>query len=298
MNHSITKMTSTNSPHRRFAKFIFFLLLAAGLGAIGVQSSSRAPGEFSATASLATARRANGLTLLPDGKMTAQQPNATAPRAETSAALSAQVQVAYGKLPLAFEMNRGQTDEKVSFIARTGGATIFLTPGETVFALRSADPGMRKEAPSSLASETGSARSATAPPASVLRMKLAGANPQPAATGLNQQAGTVNYFKGNDAAQWHTNIPTFGKVRYTEVYPGVDMIYYGNQRQLEYDLVVSPGADTGQIALSFEGAEKVSVEAGSGDLLLETKLGTIRQRKPVVYQEVGANGMRSRAIMC
>jgi hypothetical protein len=87
-----------------------------------------------------------------------------------------------------------------------------------------------------------------------LRMKLVGANEQPRISGLDEQVGRSNYFLGNDPGQWKTDVPNYGKVRYESVYPGVDMIYYGNQRQLEYDFVVAPGADPKRIRLSFAGA--------------------------------------------
>jgi hypothetical protein len=169
-----------------------------------------------------------------------QQPNVSAPSVEAGLALHAQAQQVYGKLPLVFEANRGQTESQVSFITRAGGATIFLTPSEAVLVMRSANSGTRTDEPSTRSLETAELRSAAKTSSAirnlqlgVLRMRLAGANPRSAATGLNQQEGMVNYFTGNDPAQWHTNIPTFGKVRYSAVYPGVDMIYYGNQRQLE-----------------------------------------------------------------
>ena len=139
-------------------------------------------------------------------------------------------------------------------------------------------------------------------------MKLVGANPVPRVAGVEQLPGKVNYFIGNDPNKWRTNIPTYAKVKYDEVYPGVDLVYYGSrsvaesedpdpsgiptrrdQRQLEYDFIVAPGADPKAITLAFEGADKI--ELGSqGDLVLHTAGGEVRQRKPLIYQEV--NGER------
>ena len=119
----------------------------------------------------------------------------------------------------------------------------------------------------------------------VVRMKLVGANPSPRVSGLEELPGKSNYFIGNDPSQWRTNVPHYAKVQYNDVYPGVDLVYYGNQRQLEYDLVVAPGADPGAIALSFEGVERLRIDA-QGDLVLHTSGGQIRQHKPLVYQEV------------
>ncbi|MBX3303499.1 MAG: hypothetical protein KF693_14890 [Nitrospira sp.] len=107
----------------------------------------------------------------------------------------------------------------------------------------------------------------------VVRMKLEGANPSPAIDGLEQLPGIVNYFIGNDPAKWRTKIPTYAKVQYEEVYPSIDLAYYGNQGKLEYDFIVAPGADPNQIMLAFEGTSDIKV-AESGDLLLTTALGT------------------------
>ena len=179
---------------------------------------------------------------------------------------AAQARDAYGKIGMSFELNQGQTGPSVNFLARGAGYTLFLTRGEAVFVL-----GRHKDASSD---------------AAVLRMKLDGVNPQPAVQGLGQLPGIVNYFTGNEPDKWRTNIPTFGRVQYAGVYEGVDLVYYGNQRQLEYDFVVAPGADYQQIVLSFEGADKVEVDARSGDLLLHIGNSTIRQQKAMVYQEV------------
>jgi hypothetical protein len=119
----------------------------------------------------------------------------------------------------------------------------------------------------------------------VLRMGLVGAARKPLVSGLEELPGKANYFIGNDPAKWRTNVPTYAKVHYREVYPGIDLVYYGNQRSLEYDFVVAPGADPRKIALSFKGAERLEIDA-QGDLVLHTMGGIIRQHKPVIYQEV------------
>jgi hypothetical protein len=168
----------------------------------------------------------------------------------------------YGKLPMMFQANAGQTDGRVKFTARGPGYSLFLTPGEAVFVL--------------------SQKSAQA----VLRMNLAGANEEPTLSGMDELPTKVNYFNGSDSSQWQTNVATYGRVRYSQVYPGVDMIYHGNQRKLEYDFVVAPGADWRQISLSFSEAEKVEIEEGTGDLLLHTAIGVLRQHKPIAYQDV------------
>ena len=86
----------------------------------------------------------------------------------------------------------------------------------------------------------------------VVRMKLVGANPQAKVTGLEELPGKSNYFMGNDPKKWRTNVPNYAKVKYAKVYPGVDLVYYGNQGNLEYDFVVSPGANPGRIVLELQ----------------------------------------------
>ncbi|MCS6804168.1 MAG: SBBP repeat-containing protein [Acidobacteriota bacterium] len=116
-------------------------------------------------------------------------------------------------------------------------------------------------------------------------MKLVGANPAPAITGHDALGGTSNYLIGNDPTRWITGVPHYGRVQYKQVYQGIDLVYYGNQRELEYDFIVQPGADPGVIALSFEGCDQAEIDE-RGDLLLHTAVGLVRQRRPVIYQEV------------
>ena len=194
----------------------------------------------------------------------------------------------YGKLPLSFEANQGQTDRRVKFISRGPGYTLFLNSTEAVLSLSSPQSSQRAQrmTPNFLsASSAPSAVNDPNPQSTVLRMKLVGANPHPEVVGLEELPGKSNYFIGNDPAKWRTNVPTYARVQYKDVYPGVDLVYYGNQRQLEYDLIVAPGADPGAITLSFEGVERLRIDA-QGDLVLDTSGGEIRQHKPLVYQEV------------
>ena len=214
-----------------------------------------------------------------------------APADESAAATRAQE--SYGKLGLSFEANHGQTDEQVRFLARGSGYTLFLTATDAVFALqnsncesRNEDHSLRSLKTNALNSEANPQSAICTPQSTVLRMKVEGANSEAVSSGVERLPGIVNYFIGNDSEKWHTDIPTFARVRYSETYPGVDLVYYGNQMQLEYDFVVRPGADSRQVALSFEGADSVAVEATTGDLLLKVGKQTITQHKPVVYQEV------------
>jgi hypothetical protein len=187
---------------------------------------------------------------------------------------------AYAELPLSFEPNQGQSGSNASFLSRGADYDVYLTPGEAVLALpRSAgdvvDP----------AAQPGSAVPQPVEAASLLHMSLVGADPEPTIAGQAPLPGRVNYLVGDDPGQWKTDIPTFGKVAYQGVYPGVDMVYYGNRQHLQYDFVVAPGADPGQIALRFAGADDVSID-GNGDLVLTTPAGIVRQERPVVYQDI------------
>jgi hypothetical protein len=197
------------------------------------------------------------------------------------AATDARVSENYGKLPLHFEANRGQTDKDVRFLSRGTGYSLYLTSGEAVLVLTKPNPDAKHDVRG-----TQARPDPKAPVKSVaLRMSLVGAARQPLVSGLDELPGKANYFIGKDAAKWHTNVPTYAKVHYREIYPGIDLVYYGNQRQLEYDFVVAPGADPKKIALRFQGADKLEIDA-EGDLVLHTAGGNIRQHKPIVYQEI------------
>ncbi len=178
-------------------------------------------------------------------------------------------------LPMFFEPNQGQTAPQVKFMARGAGYGLFLTADEAVLKLQQPVPAPR------------TATSVPSPkPASVIRMKLEGANPFAQVSGASPLPGKSNYFIGNDRSKWRQNIPQFGRVQYQAVYPGVDLVYYGDQGQLEYDFRVAPGSDPNQIALSFAGAEVHIDSENSGDLVLSTANGDIRFHAPHVYQHV------------
>src|SRR5262245_50157282 len=174
---------------------------------------------------------------------------------------AAWVRGSFGNLPMRFELNEGQTDSQVKFIARGPGYGLFLTPYDAALRLQS----------------------------SVIRIRLSGANPDPRIRGVNELAGKTNYFTGQDQSRWRAQVQSFAKVKYENVYKGVDLVYYGNQGRLEYDFIVAPGAGPSAIRLAFEGAEKIEIDA-DGDLVLRTPGGLLRQRKPIIYQEV--NGAR------
>jgi hypothetical protein len=184
-------------------------------------------------------------------------------------------------LPLHFEANQGQTHQDVRFLARGPGYSLYLTAGEAVLVLTKPNPDAKRDAHSTPERLNTQAREAPV----VVRMSLVGAAPKPRVSGLGELPGKANYFIGNDPAKWRTNVPTYAKVHYRGVYPGIDLVYYGNQRQLEYDFVVAPGADPERIVLGFQGAERLEIDA-KGELVLHAAGGAIRQRKPVIYQEI------------
>lgn len=165
-------------------------------------------------------------------------------------------------LPIYFEENRGQTDEHVKFVGRDSGSTLFLTPAEAVLALQG--------------KEEGSFTS--------LALLFGGANTAPEVVGEDLQPGISNYYIGNDPTQWVEGVPHYAKVRYKNIYDGVDLVYYGNkQGDLEYDLVVNPGADPSNIVLDYSGADSIT-KTGSGDLSIGIGDDEIVQKAPLAYQ--------------
>ena len=179
-------------------------------------------------------------------------------------------------LPLFFEPNQGQSAPQVKFLAHGAGYGLFLTADEAVLKLQRP------------AANARTAANADRPAGSVIRMHLDGANSLARVSGTSPLPGKSNYFIGNDAAKWHQNIPQFARVQYKAVYPGVDLVYYGNQGQLEYDFQVAAGSDPGQIALSFSGAsariDSAATSGSAGDLILSTGSGDVRFHAPHVYQ--------------
>jgi hypothetical protein len=170
--------------------------------------------------------------------------------------------------PLSFEVNRGQADPRADFVSHGQGYTVFLTGKDAVFALSSA-----------------SGKSSS------LQMTLKGARAQ-SPVGLERTGAVTNYFIGNDPAKWHTGIPSYERVMYGQVYPGVDLTFYGNQRQLEYDFALAPGASPETIRLQFHGARKINV-LPNGDLVLRTGSGDVSLHRPVVYQQEAKGGGRT-----
>jgi hypothetical protein len=186
----------------------------------------------------------------------------------------------YGQLPLTFEANRGQAVGQVKFLSRGKGYTAFLTAEGMVLTLHPS----RSDATSK---SGNSAANSQQPARATLQFHLLGASRNAVVVGEDQKPGKVNYFIGNDRTKWHTNVPIYTRVRYKNVYPGIDLIYYGHQQQLEYDFAVAPGADPSRIQFQIRGADQVRVDA-AGNLVLTTNGKELHFQSPIIYQESGS----------
>ena len=173
----------------------------------------------------------------------------------------------YGNPPLTFEPNRGQAAAGIEAISYGPGYTLLLQKGDAILR-RTGFP----------------ARVSSADATGDIRISLLSSNHQSAAREEDQQITLSNYFLSNDPAQWQTNVPNYAKVSYRNIYPGIDLVYYGNPNQLEHDFVVTPGADPNRIQFSVSGASAVHLDKATGDLVLQTTSGKVRLLKPVSYQ--------------
>jgi hypothetical protein len=203
---------------------------------------------------------------------TAHRPSSTPDAASTAARL------AYAAQPLSFEINEGQTDARVDFLARGRGFTLFLTPTEAVLSLQ------RAQAKRSSSGQPWEMHDRGMPDRAAVSMTLVHGRTDVPAEGVDMLPGKVNYMFGADQRRWRLGIPTYGRVQYRDVYPGIDLVYYGSDGELEYDFIVRAGADPSVIRLRLDGAH-LSLD-GSGDLVGQASGGEIRMRKPVLYQEV------------
>jgi Beta-propeller repeat len=170
---------------------------------------------------------------------------------------------AYAQGPLSFVTNAGQTDGRVRFLARAPGVDFYFTPQEAVFAF--------------------SAGGADQLDGVVLRLAFVGANPAATIEGQRRAAGTVNYLVGSDPARWRTGLPTYERVAYRDLWPGIDLVFRGEGGTLKYEFHLDPGARVSDIRLVYRGAERLALERGS-DLLVHTPLGILRDARPRSYQ--------------
>ena len=186
---------------------------------------------------------------------------------------------AYGRLPLSFEATQDKADAGVQFLSHGQGYTLKLRPDDATLALY--DSPATAPAPH----RRGTPQPVVATKPAVIDMKLLGANPRATAAEEDLQITHTNYLIGNDPKLWRTGIPNYGRVRYHSVYSGIDLVYYGHQRQLEYDFIVAPHADPSQIRLQFNGADSLAL-TDAGDLTISTSDSSIAFNRPVIYQQL------------
>jgi hypothetical protein len=231
------------------------------------------------------------LFLFPAAATKAQTPNMANAGAVASSGAGARPSVAKApvatkalNLPLFFEANKGQTDSRVHFMARGTSYTMLLTPTETILAAAKTHVSRASNGFSSLPTAPSISNSSRG---SLIQMQLVGANSGPAMTGVEELPGKVNYLLGNDPSKWHTGVPLYSQVRTEQVYPGVDLLFHGDQKQLEYDFVVAPGADPSKIAFRIRGAARVEIDA-QGDLVLHAADSEFLMHKPIIYQTIAS----------
>ncbi|RKT44452.1 SBBP repeat-containing protein [Thiocapsa rosea] len=328
------------------------LILGLLVGGAALDSAAHAPPSV-VPGSLPSLQDVEGLPSAPARSTDPADALAPASAEPPGAALAdpvatARIKQDFGRLPMHFEPNVGQSAEEVRYLARGAGYSLFLTDTEAVLVLQpgrataladhagdqppdvkasypssgtGAEPPVEHPHPDSNrppwphrgfepgravgasgagrlhpehANRTDAQGQGDPPGVTPVRMRLEGAtrNPAPRITGLERRPGISNYYLGKDPAKWHSGVPHYAKVQYDQVYPGIDLVFYGNPRELEYDLVVAPGADPSQIRLAFEGADALRIDA-EGNLVLAVAGGEILHRAPRIYQRVDG---RERAV--
>ena len=170
---------------------------------------------------------------------------------------------AYGKLPLSFIPNEGQTDEAVRYYAQGAGYGFFFT---------------KEGATLSFADGKGRGHA--------LALDFLGADPDATLTAQKRLAGKVNYLVGDDPAKWQQGLPTHAELLYGGLWPGIDMAVRGEGGKLKYEFHLKPGASVEDVRLGYRGAEGLKVGAG-GELLVQTSLGVLKDAAPVSYQRIG-----------
>jgi hypothetical protein len=239
-------------------------LATAAIAVLGGSSHSRQAGQSSAIAS-------SSPRFAPASASSAAAPNATP--LNLVADSKGRALAAFMQLPLMFEPNVGQSDSSVKFLAHGTGYGLFLGPDGAVLSLRAASKSTSRK------SATKSGRRQE-----FVGMRLAGANRNAAITGTSLLPGKSNYFLGNNPAKWHRNVPHFAGVKYENIYPGINLVFYGNQGRLEYDFQVAPGADPARAELEFSGLKQL--ELSQGAVILKAANGSLRLEAPQVYQQI------------
>jgi hypothetical protein len=229
----------------------------------------------------------------PHGRLGATVGSLPSALAAAESSASERVEIPRARVPVQFEVNRGQAAPGVDYIARARGYIVSLDATGAALTLQAAQvhSEMRHAPDERLAQAFAKHRlphdvRQPPPKRAIFRLQLLGANPHAPFSGLDQLPGRVNYASGADRAKWFTNIPTYARVRYQAVYPGIDLIYHGNnQGGFEYDFHVAPGADPASIRLRYQGVEALALDS-VGDLVIRTAAGEVRQHKPLIYQEI------------
>jgi len=211
----------------------------------------------------------------------ASSSTANTPVASLSAEQQGHIRTSLDALPLAFVANQGQTDPQVKYIARGNGYSVFLTANDAVFAVSSVQHSgvrsLRKPGATRLQADEKIRTGA-------IDIHMVGGNAKPDVVADGELPGIVNYYAGSDRKNWHTGVKQYASIEYRDMYPGVDMVFHGARRQLEFDFRVRPGADANAIELGFEGARNPLTD-GSGNLILASSAGDVVLHKPVAYQE-------------
>jgi len=200
--------------------------------------------------------------------------------------IDSKTKVSYMNIPLFFIENQGQLPKKVRYCEKGKGHEILFAEDGVYFSLLSSHGKMQKHENSQMAT-----KNVTKNPKRYVNFELSflNAKPHPQIIGEGEKTGKVNYFKGKDPNKWKINIPTYGAVTYKNVYKGIDIKFYGDNKSLEYDIIVHPGADISRMKFSHEGIEDLHLSE-NGDLVINAKDGTLIHKRPCIYQEI--NGKR------
>src|SRR5215813_3472528 len=282
--------TQTRFPYFATHRLITILLIAV----VGLSAAVLWRGRF--------------VSATPRSSASGASPLASRGNERDDAAAKDRVMRQYGRLPMNFEVNQGQANDSVRFLSRGHGYQVFLTDNEAALVLQSSvsNGGSRERG---VGSGEGEANSNPFPtphsPPPTLRIKPVGAQSGPEGPGRISGHDLLptksNYLIGNEPDQWHTDIPNYARVEYGEIYPGINLAFYGTQQALEYDFIVAPGADPDNITISVEGAESIELE-DNGDLVMRVGEEKVYHRSPLTYQDdrsvaAGRRSVRSRYVL-
>jgi hypothetical protein len=210
------------------------------------------------------------------------------------------INVDWGRMPVYFIENQGQVDERVAYYVQGSDKVLYFAAGGVTFVLTEQSPDSigpeRGGRPGAQASRDPmasirdresrlSGREPSAPVAHwVVKLDFIGANPDVRPVGEERQETVISYFRGQPD-QWHTGLPTYNRLVYRDLWPGIDLVYYGTVDRLKYESIVQPAADPAHIRLAYHGATDVSLNA-TGQLEVTTRLGGFTDDTPVAYQEI------------